>query len=186
MKVQSFPIRRALALAPGHSGPVLREEGAKGHKAGSLFLWIRPAIILRRLGFCGVDRSEHEASPRSGPGQSRGHDAACDAVEPLSALAWEYAGEFGIPGRLYFRKHENGRRTHHLHLGVRNGRGWHQTIRFRDYLRAHPEAAAEYARIKRGLAAADREDVAAYPYRKSPFIRATLAKAAAEDQGASR
>ena len=112
--------------------------------------------------------------------------AACDAVEPLSALAWEYAGEFGIPGRLYFRKHENGRRTHHLHLGVRNGRGWHQTIRFRDYLRAHPEAAAEYARIKRGLAAADREDVAAYPYRKSPFIRATLAKAAAEDQGASR
>ena len=50
----------------------------------------------------------------------------------------------------------------------------------------YPEAAAEYARIMRGLAAADREDVAAYPYRKSPFIRATLAKAAAEDQGASR
>ena len=106
---------------------------------------------------------------------------ACAAVEPLRGIGWEYVGEAGIPGRLYFRKQQDGRRTHHLHLVVDGGRGWRQTIRFRDYLRAHPEAAAEYAQIKQDLVAGVEQDVEAYTHRKSPFIRATLANAEAED-----
>jgi len=112
---------------------------------------------------------------------ARTFDEACEAVVPLREIGWEYVGEVGIPGRLYFRKQEGGHRTHNLHLVVEGGRGWRQTIRFRDYLRAHPDAAAEYGRLKRDLAASDPKDVAAYTHRKSPFIRAPLALAEAED-----
>jgi GrpB-like predicted nucleotidyltransferase (UPF0157 family) len=43
-------------------------------------------------------------------------------------------------------------------------------LRFRDYLRAHPEAAAEYERLKERLARHHTTDVEAYADAKMPFI----------------
>ena len=48
---------------------------------------------------------------------------------------------------------------------------------FRDYLRAHPEAADEYARLKRGLAARFRDDRASYTRGKQTFFDTVVAAA---------
>ncbi|MCZ6544942.1 MAG: GrpB family protein, partial [Chloroflexi bacterium] len=37
-------------------------------------------------------------------------------VAPLVARGWESLGEYGIPGRHYFRRRRGGRATHHLHM----------------------------------------------------------------------
>ncbi len=50
-------------------------------------------------------------------------------------------------------------------------------IRFRNWLRAHPEDRDAYARLKRELAAAHADDRGAYTGAKTPFIRAVEEKA---------
>lgn len=79
-------------------------------------------------------------------------------------------------GRLFFRKGEH-RVTHHLHIVPLASPDWNVSILFRDYLRTHPDAAAEYARLKADLAQAHAADRAAYTGAKSVFIRRTLAQA---------
>jgi GrpB-like predicted nucleotidyltransferase (UPF0157 family) len=54
---------------------------------------------------------------------------------------------------------------------------WETLLVFRDYLRAHPEAARAYADIKRGLAASSKDDIKAYRNGKSTFVEAATAKA---------
>jgi GrpB-like predicted nucleotidyltransferase (UPF0157 family) len=49
---------------------------------------------------------------------------------------------------------------------------------FRDYLRAHPDAAAEYQRLKRRLIADHPGDRVAYTSGKTEFVRDIAARAA--------
>jgi len=60
-------------------------------------------------------------------------------------------------------------RTHHLHL-VDQREGLDRCLRFRDSLRANPKLAAEYATLKRALAARFRADREGYTEAKSKFI----------------
>jgi len=64
--------------------------------------------------------------------------------------------------------------THHVHLVEAGGVEEHRTLAFRDYLRAHADAASEYERLKRALAAqtdaGDRESRDAYARAKTDFI----------------
>jgi GrpB-like predicted nucleotidyltransferase (UPF0157 family) len=61
-------------------------------------------------------------------------------------------------------------RTHHLNLvDVREERD--QCLHFRDTLRSNPELAAEYAKLKRALAAQFQEDRQGYTEAKSDFIK---------------
>jgi NAD-dependent deacetylase len=76
-----------------------------------------------------------------------------DQIAAVEALGYEYLGENGLPGRLFFRRSEAGRRTHHLHLVQVNGEHWHRHRAFRDYLRAHPDEVERYAAEKLKLAA---------------------------------
>ncbi len=70
----------------------------------------------------------------------------------FEALGYEPMGEFGIPGRRYFRKGGNNR-THHVHVfDARNREDIDRHLAVRDFLRAHPGAAREYGALKRGLA----------------------------------
>ncbi len=55
-----------------------------------------------------------------------------------------------------------------------------EQLLFRDYLIAHPEAAAEYARLKLTLADSHPDDRASYSAGKRSFITGVLAKAAEE------
>ncbi len=100
------------------------------------------------------------------------------AVPALEALGYEYRGENGIPGRLYFRKGlVQFQRTHHLHLVELGHEQWAPMLSFRDYLRTHSEEARQYEVLKRGLAVQFRDDRRAYTNGKEEFVRAVLLKA---------
>jgi GrpB-like predicted nucleotidyltransferase (UPF0157 family) len=64
--------------------------------------------------------------------------------------------------------------THHVHFVEAGGLEERRTLAFRDYLRAHPDAAREYEQLKRALAATtDTSDAAsreAYAMAKTAFI----------------
>ena len=68
-------------------------------------------------------------------------------------------------------------RTHHLHLVPVGSRLWIERLAFRDYLRTHPDVAADYASLKRQLAAQYRFDREAYTDAKAPFIRRIVERA---------
>ncbi|HEY3398144.1 MAG TPA: GrpB family protein [Armatimonadota bacterium] len=93
----------------------------------------------------------------------------------LNEETWEY---WWYGGHAVFikRKRRGGPRTHHLHLSP--GAEWtREHLAFRDYLRAHPEAAARYAALKRELADAHRQDREAYTEAKADFISEILRRA---------
>ena len=99
-------------------------------------------------------------------------------VAPLEALGYVYRGEYGIPGRHYFvSSNSQGRRDQHVHMLVIGSDPWTRHLLFRDYLRAHPAAALEYAALKRALAAQYRWEMDAYADSKSGFVQDILARA---------
>ena len=74
----------------------------------------------------------------------------------------------------WFCKPSPTRRTHHLHLVPVQSGLWTDRLAFRDYLRSSPAAAAEYAELKRALAARHQYDREAYTAAKSDFVRSIL------------
>jgi GrpB-like predicted nucleotidyltransferase (UPF0157 family) len=103
-------------------------------------------------------------------------------VEALGGLGYAYLPEYEswLPGELFFRKGPPGPWTHHVHAMEPEGARWHDRLLFRDYLRAHPEAAGAYARLKRDLAASFGDDIAGYRDAKDAFVAATMMKARQE------
>jgi GrpB-like predicted nucleotidyltransferase (UPF0157 family) len=53
---------------------------------------------------------------------------------------------------------------------------WEDHLRFRDYLRAHPATAADYAELKKALAQRFGEDIGAYRDAKDDFVHEVLAR----------
>jgi len=100
-------------------------------------------------------------------------------IRPIETLGYNYVPEYAswLPGELFFRKGPPGPWTHHLHLMEPSHPHWEALLVFRDYLRAHSEAARAYADIKRALAASSKDDIRAYRNGKSPFVEGTTAKA---------
>ena len=98
-------------------------------------------------------------------------------VAPLEGLGYEYRGEAGIPGRLFFRRGLP--RTHQVHLVEQGSDFWEDQLLFRDFLRAHTETAEEYYNLKKELAARFRTDREVYADAKTPFIRTVLERARA-------
>jgi GrpB-like predicted nucleotidyltransferase (UPF0157 family) len=113
---------------------------------------------------------------------------ALDALDThagrLAALGYEAKGEFGIRGRRYFRKNApDGTRTHQLHAFAAGSPEIRRHLDFRDYLRAFPAVAAEYAALKQRLAERCGGDMQAYGEGKTEFIRAVEQRAAAWRSG---
>lgn len=88
----------------------------------------------------------------------------------LEALGYEGLGEFGIPGRRYFRKGGDNR-THQIHAFATGDPGLRRHLAFRDYLRAHPEICREYDQLKREVAATCNQDIDRYCKGKDAFIK---------------
>jgi len=97
-----------------------------------------------------------------------------DEIKAMEELGYEYLGEFGLPGRLYFRKGDP--RTHHVHVVEHGGEHWERHLAFRDALRANPEERQRYDALKRQLAA-EGHPWEAYSELKTPFIREVEARA---------
>jgi len=104
-------------------------------------------------------------------------------LEPLTGLGYDYVPEYEVelPERRYFRKGRPGSNgdKYHLHVVEPDGRFWRRHLAFRDYLRAHSQAAREYAHLKRRLAVEHGTDMDAYTDAKTGFIRGIEEKAAA-------
>lgn len=102
----------------------------------------------------------------------------------LAALGYEALGEYGIPGRRYFRKDApDGARTHQVHAFSVGSPEIERHLNFRDYLRAFPAEAAAYAALKQRLAGECGGDMRAYGDGKTEFIRAVERRAAAWRRG---
>jgi GrpB-like predicted nucleotidyltransferase (UPF0157 family) len=110
-------------------------------------------------------------------------------ITPLRLrLGYECLGEFGIPGRIYFRKptpsplpgqsHDGVGRTHQIHMYELDHDQYEKQIVFRDYLRAHPGAAGAYEELKRELAVRHATSIEAYAHAKSDFVQSILRSAA--------
>ncbi len=97
---------------------------------------------------------------------------ALDQAAPLlEALGYEAKGEFGIPGRRYFRLNDaDGMRTHHIHAFEAGVPHVVRHLAFRDYMRARPALAQEYSALKARLADAHPHDMAAYVEGKDGFV----------------
>lgn len=91
----------------------------------------------------------------------------------LEACGYESMGEFGIPGRRYFRKdNAAGVREYQIHAFAADSREVARHLSFRDYLRSHPAVAEEYSQLKRELAVQHPDDIEAYMDGKASFIKA--------------
>ena len=108
-------------------------------------------------------------------------EATQRCIGPIEALGYIYVPEYAawIPGELFFRKGPPGPWTHHLHMMEPSQPRWEALVVFRDYLRAHPEAACAYADIKRALAASSKDNIGAYRNGKTAFVEETTARARA-------
>ncbi len=103
-----------------------------------------------------------------------------DQASRLQGLGYEAKGEFGIPGRRYFRKDDAmGNRTHHLHTFQVGSPQIERHLAFRDFLRAHREYAVEYDALKGRLVELHPADMASYVDGKDAFIKEMDARAAA-------
>jgi GrpB-like predicted nucleotidyltransferase (UPF0157 family) len=90
----------------------------------------------------------------------------------LEALGYEAKGEFGIPGRRYFRLDDAaGTRTHQVHAYEVGAPEVRRHVAFRDYLRAHPSIAEEYGELKGRLVRAHPDDSRAYVAGKDAFVK---------------
>ena len=101
-------------------------------------------------------------------------------VGPMLALGYEYRGEFGLPGRFLFVLRHEGENVVHCHAWPRDHSEYRRHVAFRDYLRSHPIAAAEYAALKRELAVEHADNRDAYTDAKDEFIQRIDALAAGE------
>jgi GrpB-like predicted nucleotidyltransferase (UPF0157 family) len=77
----------------------------------------------------------------------------------------------------WFCKPSPAHREFHLYLMEPGTSDWWARLAFRDYLRNHPEVAAEYVALKEALARQYSRDREAYTEAKSEFIRAVLNRA---------
>ena len=105
-------------------------------------------------------------------------DGSRGAIEAAATLTYCYF-PYQPDIKHWFCKPSPAFRTHHLHLVPVDSPHWVRPLAFRNYLRAHPDVAAEYEQLKRRLAGEFRFDREAYTNAKSPFIDAVTEKALA-------
>lgn len=96
---------------------------------------------------------------------------------PLADLGYSYRPNDGVPDRLFFAMGPTDERTHYLSITERDSDTHREQVAFRDYLREHPDVAAEYRDLKRELAAEFADDRATYTERKSAFVQRILDEA---------
>jgi GrpB-like predicted nucleotidyltransferase (UPF0157 family) len=97
-----------------------------------------------------------------------------DALNPLmEEQGYEAMGEYGLPGRRYFRRLEGQRHLVQLHTYESGDPEILRHLSFRDYIRAHPKISAEYAGLKISLAQQFSHSSQDYQDGKQAWIQAT-------------
>jgi GrpB-like predicted nucleotidyltransferase (UPF0157 family) len=97
-------------------------------------------------------------------------------IARVATLGYVHQGNLGVEGREAFSSID-GLPRHNLYLCPADGLGLVNQLTFRDYLRRHPEAANEYAELKRALAKRFPYDVESYAAAKTEFVVGILRSA---------
>jgi len=98
-----------------------------------------------------------------------------DALNPgFKSLGYEPLGEYGVPGRRFFTRNVDGKRTHNIHVFQVGHLEIDQMLTFRDYLRHHPDEAQAYEQLKLELAQKFPLNVNAYAKAKTEFVSRIL------------
>jgi GrpB-like predicted nucleotidyltransferase (UPF0157 family) len=103
-------------------------------------------------------------------------------IRPLEGIGYSYWAENLNLERMLFVKFvdaDRTSRTHNLHVVEMGGDLWNDRLVFRNYLRAHPKTAREYARLNHDLASRFRDDREAYTGAKTGFVSTVLERAKA-------
>jgi GrpB-like predicted nucleotidyltransferase (UPF0157 family) len=95
-------------------------------------------------------------------------------IDRLSLIGYRHQGDLGIVGRHAFDS-PPGAPERHVYVCPVDSTALHEHLAFRDYLRANPQTAAAYAKLKRQLADACTINRGAYTQQKTSFIREVLA-----------
>jgi GrpB-like predicted nucleotidyltransferase (UPF0157 family)/predicted nucleotidyltransferase len=97
-----------------------------------------------------------------------------ECFERLAKLNYQYA-PYRAEEMHWFCKPNPAHRTHHLHLVPTGSLRYRAELAFRDRLRARPDVARRYQRLKEQLAVEHRDDREAYTEAKQGFIAEALA-----------
>ena len=106
-----------------------------------------------------------------------------DVAEALIPTLEEHGYEYrpgDIEGRLFFAKGPRTNRSIYLSITENGSDFYNEKIAFRDYLRKHPEAAEQYASLKKRAAKKYPKDREKYTAEKGDFIQAILDRATNE------
>ena len=112
----------------------------------------------------------------------RAFEDGTGCVAAMESVGFEYKGEFGIPGRHYFKMDDpvTGKRLHNCHMYAVGHDEWVAHLAFRDYLRAQDDWRDRYETLKRALAVQHPDDVEAYADAKTDFVKEVVARQFAE------
>ncbi|WP_416839938.1 GrpB family protein [Haloferax sp. DFSO52] len=92
----------------------------------------------------------------------------------LEDVGYEERPNDDVPDRRFFARGPPSRRTHYLSVTEHGSDCHREQVTFRDALRADPELAAEYDRLKQSLAEAHPDERSAYTDAKSSFVESVL------------
>lgn len=93
-------------------------------------------------------------------------------IQALASIGYRHEGDLGIHGREAFcYQNKPHLQKHHLYVCPKNSPELWRHLRFRDYLRQNPEAAAEYSETKRLAALHHPQDIDGYIQEKAPCIQ---------------
>lgn len=96
---------------------------------------------------------------------------------------WDSAEDGGMLAKAMAQNADPGRAVN-CHVRAAGSPAWREALLLRDWLRASPDSAAEYADLKRRLAGIPHESVDAYAQTKTPWVRHALERARAWAQRA--
>ena len=97
------------------------------------------------------------------------------ASKAMEKLGYEVKGENGMAFRRYFQK-SNPVRTHNIHAYQEGDPEIDRYLKFRDWMRTHPEDANAYAKLKLTLATMFPDDILSYCSGKDAFVASIDAK----------
>ncbi|WP_226376373.1 GrpB family protein [Pantoea stewartii] len=106
------------------------------------------------------------------------HDSS-DITSALCASGYQARGENGMPGRRYYTKGLQGRRTHHVHAFIQGSPDIIRHLAFRDYLRKYPDIRDSYAVVKYAAQRDCRGESNVYCELKKAFVQAHQQRALA-------
>ena len=98
------------------------------------------------------------------------------SIETMKSIGYEYHGEAGVSGRVYFTKRQE-ENNFNVHITLVNGDIWNNNILFRDYLLSNPDVATNYSELKRDIFNSGIVTLLEYSAQKADFILQALRKA---------